>query len=194
VTTLLFVCTGNMCRSPLMERILREGLRARGITDIDVISAGTHAYDGDPMHRHADVVLTQRGIVASDFAGRYLTEKVLADVDIVVGASREHRSAAVRLRPALLNRAFTLRELARICATLDEAELPAGPPSERLTALVRLAAARRTMTLPANPADDDLIDPLNGPVEDFATCAVAVDDLLRPLLDLVAPGESTATP
>jgi protein-tyrosine phosphatase len=189
VPVILFVCTGNLCRSPLMEYLLRDELARRGVGPdvLEIRSAGTHARDDEPMHRHSLAVLADRQLDGSGFSTDWLTDSVLADVDVVIGASREHRAAAAGLRPALLNRSFTLAEISRIAATVDRSELPDGGVVERLTALVPLAASRRTQTLPEDPTADDLFDPLGGPLEDFVACAATIDRLLAPVIRLLVP-------
>ena len=109
----LLLCTGNLCRSPLAEHLLRARLAGRGIAhEVAIRSAGTLARRGDPMHPHALAVLAARGIDGSGFQTTPLDERAVAGADVVVGMAREHRAAAVSLRPALVNGAFTLGELA----------------------------------------------------------------------------------
>jgi protein-tyrosine phosphatase len=177
-----------------MEHLLRDELLRRGIgADVlEIRSAGTQAEDGDRMHRHSLAVLKDRDIERDDFRTTWLTAAALSDVDIVIGASREHRAAAVGLRPALLNRAFTLAELARIAETIEPSELPVGTVAERLAALIPLAASRRTHSLPEDPAADDLVDPLGGPIEEFVACAATIDDLLAPVIELLVPARPQA--
>jgi protein-tyrosine phosphatase len=180
--TVLLVCTGNICRSPMAEHLLRHAL---GDTPLTFRSAGTIARPGEPMSRHAVTVLADRGIDGSDFRATRLDEHAVAGADIVVGMAHEHRAAAVTLRPALLNRAFTLAELSRICADVDEDEVKHGPLDERFMSLVRLAATRRTNTLPADPMADDLPDPIGLPLPEYEKCATTIDSLLRPVLDVL---------
>jgi protein-tyrosine phosphatase len=176
--TVLFVCTGNWHRSPIAEHLLRARLAEHGVDDIAVRSAGTVARSGYGLPEETVAVLADRGIDGSEFRTTYLDEAALADVDVVIGAAREHRAAAVTLRPALLNRAFTLHELERICRTIDPGEITAEAPADRLRELARLAASRRTHTLPDDPTLDDLEDPIGQPMPAFVACAETVDAAL----------------
>lgn len=150
-----------------------------------VRSAGTFARGGDPMHPYSLRVLLDRGIDGSDFRTTALAESVLADVDLVVAAAREHRAAAVSLQPRVVSRAFTLAELSRTVAKIESAEITGDSVGERLRSLVPVAAARRGLTLPDDRADDDLADPMGLPVEDFEVCAQVIDRLLEPVVALL---------
>ena len=187
--TVLFVCTGNWHRSPIAEHVLRARLDDLGLRDIAVRSAGTVAQTGCHLPAETISVLAERGIDASDFVTRRLDAAALADVDVLIGAGREHRAAAVTLRPSLLNRAFTLRELARICGSVDSAELTADTPAERLLELAHLAAPRRVLTMPDDPSHDDLEDPIGKPYAEFLRCADAVTSAL----DAIVPFLTTAS-
>ena len=181
----LHVCTGNICRSPMAERLMREGLRDRlgaAATDFLIESAGTWGHTGSPMEPFALSTLVAAGVDGADFRARELLAEHVAGADLVLGATREHRAAAVVLQPRAAARTFTLREFARLCAAIDPAELPTGDRAERARALVRLAAAQRGLVRPDRPADDDLDDPYQAPEAVFATCAARVSaSLLGPL-------------
>jgi protein-tyrosine phosphatase len=135
------------------------------------------------MHPNALAVLAERGINADEFRTTALNEAVLEDVDTVVGASREHRAAAVTLRPALLKKSFTLAELSRTTGLFADDEMPRdGDLPARLEGLVSVAARRRGLSLPNDPADDDLADPLDQPVDAFEACARQIDAYLDPVV------------
>ena len=106
--------------------------------------------------------------------------------DLVLGATRDHRAAAVVLHPRAAPRTFTLREFARLAAAVDPATLPSGDPVARARALVAAAAALRASVPPARPRDDDLADPYHAPASAFAACAALVRSALDGPLDLVA--------
>ena len=164
---------------------MRARLYQYGAHDIVLRSAGTWARGGDPMYEYSLDVLADRGIDGTAFRTTPLDEHTLAGVDVVIGAAREHRAAAVGMRPALLKSAFTLPELSRICADIDARELTATSLDARLMRLVQLAASRRTNTLPADPEDDDLVDPIGLPPEEFVVCADTVEALLDPIVTLL---------
>ena len=107
----LFVCTGNICRSPVAERMLQQRGSQHGL-DLVVSSAGTRALNGMDMHPESVRVLQERGIDPKGFTSRLLTPKLTADADLILGLSREHRAAARQLAPVRWRDMFALREIA----------------------------------------------------------------------------------
>ncbi|TFC24397.1 hypothetical protein E3O25_14505 [Cryobacterium sp. TMT1-3] len=112
---ILIVCTGNICRSPLAEQLLRENLRAAGI-DAVVSSAGTHAMIGSVMTPEAAALSSQYGASSTQHVARQLTEQLIADADLVLTATRDHRREVVTLLPKATRYTFTLNQFARLVA------------------------------------------------------------------------------
>ena len=109
----LFVCTGNICRSPTAERLLvAEAVRHR--VDLQASSAGTRAVAGSSMHPDAAKALAQFGGDISNFTARQLTPRVASETDLILTMTRSHRDAVLGLAPKQLRRTFTLTELARL--------------------------------------------------------------------------------
>ena len=185
----LHVCTGNICRSPMAEALMREGLRARLGEQADrvlVESAGTWGHSGSPMEPFALSTLAGHGVDGSAFRARELVAEHVAAADLVLTATRDHRAAAVVREPRAAARAFTLREFARLCAAVDPASLPDADVVVRGRALVKAAAGTRGLVPPASPRDDDLADPYHAPETAFQACAALVVQALRGPLDLLA--------
>jgi protein-tyrosine phosphatase len=158
---ILTVCTGNICRSPLAEQLLRKEL-----TELDaaVTSAGTGALVGHPMDDRAAAYSRQLGGDPDGHVGRQLTTDIVRDSDLILVASRRHRSAVVELLPRASRFAFTVREFARLLDTLnpDDRSVIAAQPdlNSRLAALVDIAASNRGVAeLPVYASDDDIVDP-----------------------------------
>ncbi|QHT56894.1 low molecular weight phosphatase family protein [Cellulomonas sp. H30R-01] len=162
----LTVCTGNICRSPAVERLLAAGAGGAFRGDvaaggIEVGSAGTRAVVGSAMSPQMAALVASRGLVADRFVARQLDAAAVREADVVLALTRSHRSAVVELVPAAVRRTYTLRELARLAPLVDPADLAAaGPtPAERLRALATLAAAQRGR-VHATPDEDDVVDPI----------------------------------
>lgn len=153
----LFVCIGNVCRSPLGERLLASRLREE---DFEVSSAGVGALVGSPMTPEAAVWLEWYGGSADGFCSRQLVPTMVRDSDLVLTATKAIRSRVLEDSPGALRRTFTVRELA---ALLDVVPAEADP-----AALVRTAADQRSR---AALDDYDIPDPFGRGDEAHAVAA-----------------------
>ncbi len=178
-TRVLAVCTGNICRSPAVERLLAAGLAG---TDVEVSSAGTRAVRGHPMSAPMAALVEGAGASADAFVARQLTAALVRQSSLVLALTRAHRAAVVELDPAAVRRTFTLRELARLADVLGPTGT-GGTAGERLAALVPAAAAARH---PApRPADDDVVDPYGGPQSLYQRAFDELDDPTRRIVELL---------
>jgi protein-tyrosine phosphatase len=177
----LFVCTGNVCRSPMAERLLIARLgESAGVT---VSSAGTRALAGYAMDAPSAAVLRELGGDPTGHVARQLGPDELASADLVLATDSANRGIVVRERPALLHRTFTLREFARLAAGADLHS--AGPDGDGLRAIVADVAARRGTAEPREPGADEIGDPFGAPLPVVRACgeqvSTAVDGLLAGL-------------
>ena len=166
---ILFVCTGNVCRSPLMERLLVARLDdslGAGVRSgrIAVTSAGTAALVGQPMTPEAARELIRLGGDPAGFVARRLTTALVERADLVVTATRAHRAEVVTLSPRANRYTFTLLELARLLRDVSSSSLP-GDARSRTQGLAAAAAARRGLRPPVPAGADDVTDPYGrGPI------------------------------
>lgn len=86
----LMVCSGNTCRSPTAEALLRRELAAAGITGVTVSSAGTGAQDGEPASEGAYLVALEEGVDLGMHRSRRVTPEILAQSDVILAMSRSH--------------------------------------------------------------------------------------------------------
>lgn len=174
---ILTVCTGNICRSPVAERLLQAGLGDA----VAVASGGVRAMVGDPIHPEMVALLGQSGMPTDGFAARQVSAVDVRGADLVLALTRAHRAQLVQEAPAALRRSFTLLEFARIVASPDLPSVPGGAVGVRLRALVPLAARHRTPALLAG--DDDVPDPYGLGIaqygEAYALIRGAVDTIVR---------------
>src|SRR5262245_8610690 len=111
--TILHVCVGNICRSPMAERLLTLALHTRvGPTDLYVShGAGTGSWHvGEPMNPPAARLLAQRGGDASGFAARKLTTDMIETADLVLCATAWQVTGVLSLVPSAAARTFVLGE------------------------------------------------------------------------------------
>ena len=191
--SILTVCSGNICRSPLAEQLLRAGLA--DLDGVTVSSAGTIAMVGSGMPAEAQALAVRFGVPdAADHVGRQLDEQAIRDADLVLGLAREHRRSVVELVPAATRRTFTLREFAHLAASVTEADLEdAQSPfndetlSSRLREAVVAAASLRGVVEPFDSPDDaDVIDPYLQPAAVYDESAAQIVPAIRSTIALLA--------
>lgn len=158
----LIVCTGNICRSPLAEQLLQTALTTAGIP-ATVSSAGTHAMVGHPMTQEAAALALRHGAPEQLHSARQLTPDLIKSADLVLTATREHRSEVVSLHPRASRYAYTLNQFARLVAAapvVEPVETKELVETPMITSyLAEIAATKGLTPPPANPTDDDIEDP-----------------------------------
>ncbi|MEL4506373.1 hypothetical protein AAEX63_15975 [Luteococcus sp. H138] len=181
---ILTVCTGNVCRSPYLERRLQSELdRAWGVGAVEVRSAGTGAVVDSGMEPQALALLEATGGQADDFVARQLTPVILADQQLVIVASRDHRKDVTRMWPKGLSRTHTLVDLAGLAAKVTDEELPPRTSAhEWLAAVVPLLASKRGLELPLPAEQAAIVDPIGQGPEVFAQMQQQIEDSLPQLL------------
>jgi protein-tyrosine phosphatase len=165
----LFVCTGNICRSPTAERLAVAYRAQAQVPDFLAASAGTRAVIGHPIHADAALVLESLGGDSSDFAARQLNSKIASAADLVLTMTRAHRDAVLEQAPRQLRRTFTLTEAARLVSEYGARSV------EDLAALrPHMAAAEFA----------DILDPIGQSADVFVSIGSQIAELLPPILEL----------
>ena len=170
---MLFVCVGNMCRSPLGQHLLAAQLPA---DRFEVASAGVRAVVGAPMEPDAAAHLAPHGLTAEGFAARQLTTEMMEESDLVLTATRSLRSRVLEDAPTAMRRTFTVLELAALVDTIGPGESPAD--------LVARAATERSRAV----LDDyDIPDPIGRGAEAHALAAELMDGAVGRIAKGLAP-------
>ena len=188
---ILHVCVGNICRSPMAERLLTLALHTRlgpSVEDLYLShGAGTGSWHvGEPMNPPAARLLAQRGGDASGFAARKLTADMITASDLILCATAWQVTAVLSLVPAAAPRTFVLGEFGRLLAKADLAGLPAfeDDPHTRGVALVEAVDALRIYgggKRLRSDDNDDLDDPYGMPDTFFARTADTIERTVVPL-------------
>ena len=121
--TILFICTGNVCRSPMAEALFRRAAAGRG--EFRVFSAGLGAVDGQPPTAHSVAAMHELGIDISGQRSRMLTADLVRQADYIFGMTHSHVDAIALLYPPTAEKTFLLREFDD---TLEEFEKDISDP------------------------------------------------------------------
>lgn len=186
--TVLIVCTGNICRSPLAERLgrayLDEALPEEDASCIRFASAGTQAVVGSTMHPDTELVLHGLGGDSAAFWAQQLDADLAAGADLTLTMTREQRRIVLELAPRGLARTFTLLEAADLLATVGDAEIQGDEVAEQARNLVRALAGARGGR--RSTAADDIPDPVRRPLRVHQAVGEQIADALLPLLERLA--------
>jgi low molecular weight protein-tyrosine phosphatase len=183
--TLLFVCTGNLCRSPMAAAVARNVLAGR-TENVNVVSAGL-LRTGEPATDEAVTVMRRRGLDLSGHRSRRVGDALVPPPDLIVGMARQHARSVVDAVPALFPRTFTLRDL--VARARSE-----GPrrPSEALDGyLARVGADRGFGALVGMSSAEDVADPIGCDLRTYERCATEIAVAVTSLVDLVWPDPVT---
>src|SRR5262245_30487600 len=105
---ILFVCTGNVCRSPMAEGLFRHAMAGRG--DYRVLSAGLGAVEGQPPTPHSVMAMRELGVDISQQRSRVLTAELVRGADYIFGMTHSHVDTICLLYPSAAEKTFLLRE------------------------------------------------------------------------------------
>lgn len=162
--TILIVCTGNVCRSPLAEQMLSTAARAALPADLTgqvvIGSAGTEAPIGAPMALPAAEISARVGAHPNGHRARQLTADMVQDADLTLVATRAHRKQIALMVPRSARTLFTIREFGRVASVFAGEQPDPARSAEGLRELVLQTAARRGFQPMLDPSYDDIVDPI----------------------------------
>ncbi|SHT65935.1 protein-tyrosine-phosphatase [Mycobacteroides abscessus subsp. abscessus] len=166
---LLFVCTGNICRSPTAERLTTAWAADHNLFQLAASSAGIAALIGEPIHPAAARVLQELGGSTANFAARQFSSRIAAAADLILTMTKAHQAAVLEAAPNRLRRTFTLSEVAFLAST------------HRPSSIADLADLRPQLAAHEQP---DIPDPIGQTPEYFAEVGSQIVRLLPPILEL----------
>jgi protein-tyrosine phosphatase len=194
--TVLNVCMGNICRSPMAERLLARAVRDRGGAEIGdqllrSVSAGTGGWhEGEEMNPPAARQVRARGGSVDGFAARKLRGDQIDQADLILTATADQYDYVVALRPEAASRTFVLGEFGRLLAAIDDTALPPGEPKPdvvRARGVAIVEAADRLRAGEAARPADDLDDPWGRGDQTFQRIGDEIEDTTVPFASLLLP-------
>lgn len=196
----LFVCSGNTCRSPMAAALLREELARRGVSpgDIEVMSAGTGSHNGDRASPLARKVLADRGADLSTHRSRALTRDLLDKANLILTMTRSHKAEILRISPDAAGKTYTLREFVErerwqdLIARSQEVYSALEKASDE-SDQERLPLREELRNLEVQLREMDIDDPWGGDEEAYVRVADALKSLIEALAGMLVktPEEGT---
>jgi protein-tyrosine-phosphatase len=183
---ILFVCTGNTCRSPLAEGMLRHMLQREQI-DAEVRSAGVSAVSGSPISSHSSAILKEAGI-QDNLTSSALGQTHVEWADLILTMTMGHKATVIQRHPSALEKSFTLKEFVED----DPQMLEAAEVREKLAAELQMKQAlcqpitdeerTRMAKLNRSISDYDISDPFGGSLDMYRITANEIELYLKKLL------------
>jgi protein-tyrosine phosphatase len=181
----LHVCTGNICRSPMAELIMRAELdRVYGDVGQNVLLDGGGTYPGHagmPINPPAGRVLAEINVDSRGFRARALTAAAVSAADLILCATQSHVQAVLDLQPEAAGRTFRLLHLADIASAADaEGTLRRDDPVSRLKGMRDLVASQPPPD--HRRFDFDIDDPYGQPDEDYRAARTQIRSAVRAMV------------
>lgn len=178
------MCTGNICRSPMAEAMLRQRLAARAL-DVFVHSAGL-VLDGQPAHPHAVETLEKAGLDLSGHTSRIIDAELARSADLIIAMELRHVREVAVLEPSAFNHAFTLPELvirAREVGPRVDVDFDAW--------IAQLGAGRKRIDVLKKNRGLEVPDPMGKSRKAFLKTFDEIGPLLDEFVDLAWPDTAT---
>ncbi|WP_116188173.1 low molecular weight protein arginine phosphatase [Paenibacillus taihuensis] len=184
---ILFVCTGNTCRSPMAEALLRALAQERGL-QLDIRSAGVSTIDGLPVSKNAQTALSRRGIQHHSTSKAIETGSI-AWSDLILTMTGSHKRQLLQKFPNAVDKTYTLLEFANddpeVLKRIAELEglLSEWHMSQALGQPLSEEKRVKLLQLEQQMPSFDIDDPFGGPLEIYEMSAAQIEAALKRLLD-----------
>jgi protein-tyrosine-phosphatase len=170
-----FVCTGNLCRSPMAEALLRHSLADRGCTDIEVSSSGTWAYYGHPATQEAIDAVSVRGGDLLEHLSRPVDKQEIDESDLVIAMTSVHVRELLNVVPEVADKLVMMKEIKEI---EPEAFPTEATREQKLNALLKGKRPKRRRAL-------DVDDPMGMPYGAYERAVGELQDGIDVLVKLL---------
>jgi protein-tyrosine-phosphatase len=186
VQHILFVCTGNTCRSPMAEGLFSRMVKQRN-KNWQARSAGVSASGGSPVSRHAATILNSKG--ASDKQrSDFLANEWIEWADLVLTMTSSHKYAVIHRFPGAADKVYTLKEFVEDDPRILQIIVERGELESELQIKQALAERihdhdlQRLAELERQLPDLDIQDPFGGSMQEYEACAREIEEALVKLI------------
>ncbi|CAM3524214.1 low molecular weight protein arginine phosphatase [Paenibacillus lupini] len=192
MTRILFVCTGNTCRSPMAEAMLRAMAKQQGVP-LEVRSAGVSTIDGLPISAHAATTLRGKAVEPQG-SSRALSGEIVAWADLILTMTSGHKRNLINWFPEAVDKAYTLKEYVNqdtdVQADIEELERLYTEMHMKQVLGQQLSTAERTrlLELERRIPSFDIADPFGGTLSMYESCASEIEVSLKTLLRMLKKG------
>jgi protein-tyrosine-phosphatase len=190
IANILFVCTGNTCRSPMAEGVLKQMAEKRGM-NLTVRSAGIAAAQGTPMSHHAATILEKQGIGIRHSA-QSATAKLIDWADLILTMTLSHKRTVIQAFPQALDKIHLLKEYVEdnpeVLSNIAESESFYSELEMKrvLSQPISVMERQRVWELENRLPEYDIFDPFGGTLADYERCAEELQQHAAKLIKLLA--------
>ncbi|WP_274362440.1 low molecular weight protein arginine phosphatase [Paenibacillus thermotolerans] len=186
---LLFVCTGNTCRSPMAESLFRK-LAAESGLEAEAKSAGVAALNGTSMSKHSATVLKNKGIKDTHrFQSSELTKELVDWADLILTMTSHHKRHVLESYPGAVDKTFTLKEYADDSSDLDalhrERESLIADLQVKMALKQHITDAEKDklFELEQRVPNMDIVDPIGGSLKTYEVVARELEAVLLGIIE-----------
>ena len=111
---IMFICTGNICRSAMAEGIMKKLVKENKLNDIEVCSCGMYEQTGEYATYNAVEAAKLYGADISNHRATYIRNSKIEEMDLILCATNSHKQMVISIYPNLVDKVFTMKEYAGI--------------------------------------------------------------------------------
>ena len=176
---ILFVCTGNTCRSPMAEAFLKDHFMKTSL-EIEVISAGIEAKKDAGATEKAIRVMKNFNIDISDHSTRLISRDIVEKAELVIAMTRPHELSISKIQQQARNRTFLAGEIVRLGSLASKLE-----ESSSFKSWIEELHSARGGHMTSGRAGDEVLDPFDKPLEEYEKIAMRINGICEVLCKLL---------